>query len=93
LSVNAFASTSNTKDSVQVYHNEHVIAQIYADLDTLNDEENDYPVISGAKCYTESTVITNKTIVGDIYIGPEAVLLMTNSTVTGMFWVLLHWQE
>ena len=88
LSVNAFASTSNTKDSVQVYHNEHVIAQIYADLDTLNDEENDYPVISGAKCYTESTVITNKTIVGDIYIGPEAVLLMTNSTVTGNIYVL-----
>lgn len=88
LSVNAFASTSNTKDSVQVYHNEHVIAQIYANLDTLNDEENDYPVISGAKCYTESTVITNKTIVGDIYIGPKAVLLMTNSTVTGNIYVL-----
>ena len=53
------------------------------------DEENDYEAIEGVTVVTKNETWSNKTITGDVYIGPDAVLQISgNVNIYGNLYVL-----
>ena len=55
----------------------------------VKDSENNYESIEGVTVVTKNEIWSNKTISGDVYIGPEAVLQINgNVNITGNIYVL-----
>ena len=84
----------NLENTITIYNsNINSYANIKEDLSSGNfnveTDDNTIKPIDGVTVVTKNEYLSNKTINGDLYIGPEAVLTMSNDVrVTGNVYVL-----